>query len=179
MPMSRPLTLEDFEAIRDAADDGHRYELIDGSLIVTPSPTWLHQVVSSRLLVLLAQTIPEPDRYAVLHAPYDVRLSDTSTVQPDLMVFDTSDGEPRLPLLAIEILSPSTRHIDTGLKWSRFAAAGIQHFWIVDPDAPTFTAWELREGRYVVAAEAVGDQSVTVPTPWPVTISPASLTQAG
>lgn len=177
LPMSRPLTLEDFEAIRSAADDGHRYELIDGSLIVTPSPTWLHQVVSSRLLVLLAQTTPDPDRYVVLHAPYDVRLSGTSTVQPDLMVFDTSDGEPRLPLLAVEVLLPSTRHFDVGLKRSRYASAGIAHFWVVDPDAPSLTAWELREGRYVVAAEAIGDQTVTVPTPWPVTISPASLTR--
>lgn len=87
------------------------------------------------------------------------------------------ERESGLPLLAIEILSPSTRHIDTGLKWSRFAAAGICAFWVVDPDVPSLTAWCLREGRYVLAGEAVGDQIVTVPTPWPVTVSPASLTR--
>lgn len=57
MPVSRPLTIEDFEAIRDAAVDGRRYELVDGSLVVTPSPSWRHQVVSSRLMAaLLAPT---------------------------------------------------------------------------------------------------------------------------
>ncbi|WP_256837821.1 Uma2 family endonuclease [Ornithinimicrobium faecis] len=175
MPMSRPLTLEDFEAIRGAADDGHRYELIDGSLIVTPSPSRTHQRVVTRLAMLLGQTNPEPARFEVLVAPLDVRLSELTTVQPDAVVL-LDDDDP-VPLLALEVLSPSTRHFDVGLKRSRYASAGIAHFWVVDPDAPSLTAWELREGRYVVAAEAVGDQTVTVPTPWPVTITPASLTR--
>lgn len=173
MPMSRPLTLEDFEAIRSAADDGHRYELIDGSLVVTPSPSRTHQRVVTRLAMLLGEANPEPARFEVLVAPLDIRLGELTTVQPDAVVL-VGDDDP-LPLLAVEVLSPSTRHFDVGLKRSRYASAGISHFWIVDPDTPTFTAWELRDGRYVVAAEAAGDQTTTVPTPWPVTISPMSL----
>lgn len=87
MPMSRPLTIEDFEVIRDAADDGHRYELIDGSLIVTPSPTWLHQRVSSRLIELLILSNPDRERFEVLHAPFDVRPGGPTNLQPDPMVF--------------------------------------------------------------------------------------------
>ncbi len=176
MPMSRPLTLEDFEAIRGAADDGHRYELIDGSLIVTPSPTWSHQVVSSNLLVHLALANPAPDRFVVLHAPYDVRLANDSVVQSDLLVFDTTEPDQSLPLLAVEILSPSTRHIDVGLKWSRYASAGIPHFWVVDPDGPGLKVWELRDGAYVKATSAEGDETAHVALPWPVTIVPSALT---
>lgn len=175
MPVSRPLTIEDFEAIRDAADDGHRYELVDGSLVVTPSPSWSHQVVSIQLIRVLLGSNPEPDRLVVLHAPLDVQLAEDSVVQPDLMVFDTDDEQPRRPLLAVEILSPSTRHIDIGLKWSRYAAAGIQHYWVVDPDEPSVTGWTLQDGTYREERRAVGDEQVELTGPWPVTLSPAAL----
>lgn len=177
MPVSRPLSIEDFEAIRDAADDGHRYELVDGSLIVTPSPSWRHQAVSSALMAALLRSDREPETLVVLHAPLDVRLAIDSVVQPDLMVFDADDQEPRVPLLAVEILSASTRHLDIGLKWSRYAAARIPAYWVVDPDEPSVTAWTLRGDTYVEAARATGDEEVTLPGPWPVTLSSRSLTR--
>lgn len=173
MPVSRPLTIEDFEAIRDAADDGHRYELVDGSLIVTPSPARVHQRVVSRLLRLLAQTNPAPARFEVLVAPFDVRLGSLTVVQPDVLVVDDS-GET--PVLAVEVLSPSTRHLDIGLKWSRYAAGGIPHYWVVDPDVPTFTAWALTSGTYGRVAHAEGASSARPVAPWPVNLVPSSLT---
>lgn len=175
MPVSRPLTIEDFEAIRDAADDGHRYELVDGSLVVTPSPSWLHQVVASRVMAALLGADPDPERFIVIHAPFDVRVADDTVVQPDLMVFDGHEVEPRRPLLAVEILSPSTRHIDLGLKRSRYAAAGIQHYWVVDPGEPSVTAWTLQDQTYLEPAREVGDTEVTLPGPWPVTLVPRAL----
>ena len=175
MPVSRPLTIADFEAIRDAAVDGRRYELVDGSLVVTPSPSWRHQVVSSRLMAALLASDPDPDRLVVLHAPLDVRLSTDSVVQPDLMVFDTDEPGPRRPVLAVEILSPSTRHIDMGLKWSRYAAAWIGHYWMVDPEEPSVTAWLLQGGTYVEDGRASGDDPVGLRRPWPVTLVPGDL----
>ena len=179
MPVSRPLTLEDFEAVRDAAESGHRYELVDGSLIVTPSPSWLHQVVSSRLMAVLLRSNPAPDHLLVLHAPFDVLLGSDTAVQPDLMVFDAHDDEPRLPLLAVEILSPSTRHLDIGLKWSRYASAGIPSYWVVDPDVPEIIAWQLDNDAYRQVAHASTDEQITLSTPWPATFTPQSLIVAG
>lgn len=173
MPMSRPLTLEDFEAIRGAADDGHRYELIDGSLIVTPSPLRKHQRAVTRLAFLLGQTNPEPGLFEVLVAPLDIRLNDETVVQPDAVVL-VGDDEDK-PLLVVEVLSPSTRHIDVGLKWSRYASAGIPHFWVVDPDTPSLTVWQLRDGAYIKGAEAAGDQTASVVAPWPVSVVPTAL----
>jgi len=179
MPVSHPLTLEDFEALRDAAESGHRYELVDGSLIVTPSPSWLHQVASSRLMAVLIRSNPDPDRLLVLHAPFDVLLGSDTAIQPDLMVFDARDDEPRLPLLTVEILSPSTRHLDIGLKWSRYASAGIPSYWVVDPDVPEVIAWQLENGAYNQVAHAATNQLVTLSTPWPASFTPQSLIVAG
>lgn len=175
MPTGRPLTLEDFEAIRDAADDGHRYELVDGCLIVTPSPTWLHQRVSTRLIERLLTTNPDRSRFEVLHAPFDVRPGGPTNLQPDVMVFTDASAPSPMPLLVVEILSPSTRHIDLGLKWSRFAEAGIEHYWVVDPQVPSITAWTLADGLYVVTREISGEDEAVLTGPWPVPVCPAEL----
>lgn len=175
MPMSRPLTIADFEAIRDAADDGHRYELIDGSLIVTPSPSWLHQRVSSRLFELLILSNPDRERFEILHAPFDVRPGGPTNLQPDLMVFTDASVEAPLPLLVVEILSPSTTHIDLGLKRSRYAAGGIEHYWAVDPDEPSVTAWSLRDDTYVQVGHGSAGTEVALTAPWPLTVVPAAL----
>ena len=102
-------------------DDGRRYELIDGSLVVTPAPSPQHQMVAGQLHLLLAAACP--DELLVLFAPVDVALDDHSVLQPDLLVTPRSSVTTRdilaAPLLAVEILSPSTRHIDLGLKKAR------------------------------------------------------------
>lgn len=174
MPVSRPLTIEDFEAIRDAAEDRHRYELVDGSLVVTPAPSRVHQRVVSRLLRLLAESNPVPSRHEVLVAPFDVRLGPSTVVQPDVLVVGDDDGAP---LLAAEVLSPSTRHLDIGLKWSRYAAGGIAHYWLIDPDVPSVTVWTLVGEHYERAAHGEGASTVHLAVPWPVDVNADSLTR--
>lgn len=173
LPLSRPLTLEDFEAIRRAADDGHRYELIDGSLVVTPSPSRVHQRVVTRLAYLLSQTNPDPTHLEVLVAPFDVHLQGLTVVQPDVLVLGPEDDAP--PLLAVEVLSTSTRHFDIGLKRSCYASAGITDYWIVDPDVPSLVAWHLQGDAYATVAEASADEVAMVQSPWPVALSAAAL----
>lgn len=176
MPMSRPLTLEDFEAIRDV-EDGHRYELIDGSLVVTPSPVPRHQAAVSELLFLLRGTAPAGHRVFV--APLDIRLGTDTVLQPGVLVVPRSAVGPQRiegrPLLAVEVLSPSTRHIDLGLKLSRHEAAGTPAYWVIDPDEPSLRAWELREGSYVQTSHVTADEVASLTLPWPLEIVPSTL----
>lgn len=111
LPFSRPLTRADLEAM---PDDGHRYELVDGTLVVTPAPSPQHQMVAANLFALLRAVCPP--ELVVLFAPVDVVLSDRTVVQPDLLVAGrgdfTSRDLPTAPLLAVEVLSESTEHYD-------------------------------------------------------------------
>ena len=174
LPRGRPLTRAD---LHDMPDDGHRYELIDGVLIVSPAPSLRHQHVSMELSVLLHAAIPPEMR--VLAAPFDVVLADDTTIQPDLIVApraDFTDRElPVPPTLAVEILSPSTRGIDLLLKKHRLARAGCPHYWVVDPDEPSITAWTLVDGAYVLTAEASDDQEFHVSEPFETAFTPAGL----
>ena len=174
LPFGRPLTREDLEQM---PDDGHRYELIDGTLIVSPAPKRGHQRAVGGLHVLLRSLCPS--ELEVLLAPFDVVLADDTVVQPDLLVARRSDFTERdlpvAPLLAVEVLSPSTRRIDLMLKRSRYEAAGCLSYWVVDPDEPRVTAWELRGGTYGLAGEASGDDPLQLSRPFPVTVVPSRL----
>jgi Uma2 family endonuclease len=174
LPRGREFTAADLEAM---PDDGNRYEIIDGALIVTPAPITRHQIVVANLYGMVRSACPSTLR--VLFAPYDVKLSELTVLQPDLLVASksafTETNLPSTPLLAVEVLSPSTRHIDLGLKRSRYEAAGCPSYWVVDPGVPSITAWELREGQYAVAGSATGDESVTLEHPFPVELVPARL----
>lgn len=169
-----PLTRADLDLM---PDDGYRHELIDGSLLVTPSPSWNHQHVVGNLFIQLRQACP-PDLYVMI-APFDVVLADDTIMIPDLLVARrdafTKRDLPRAPLLAIEILSPSTRRIDLMLKFSRLEAAGCPAYWVVDPDTPSLIAWELQDGAYTQVAKATGDESARLTSPFDVTVVPADL----
>jgi Uma2 family endonuclease len=178
LPRSRPLNRADFDALRDATpNDGRRYELIDGVLVVTPGPTLQHQRVLGELLVALHKACPRS--VEVLFGPLDVTLSDDTVMQPDLLVAPRTDFTerdlPTAPLLAVEVLTPSTRLIDLLLKHSRFEEAGAGSYWVIDPIEPTLTAWDLVDGRYVQVADVRGDEPYEARRPFPVTVVPAQL----
>jgi Uma2 family endonuclease len=169
LPFARPLTRADLE---HTPDDGHRYELIDGMLLVSPAPRWRHQEVLGNLHVLLKSA--SPTDLVVTLAPFAVALADDTEVQPDILVAPrsqyTEKDLPGPPLLAVEILSPSTRRVDLLLKRDRYQAAGIPSYWIVDPEGPSVTVLELVDGTYQEVARAAGDAPCAVSAPFPVTI---------
>ncbi|NUR97660.1 MAG: Uma2 family endonuclease [Kribbellaceae bacterium] len=169
-----PLTRADLDRM---PDDGRRHELIDGVLVVTPGPKFAHQDIAASVLVKLRLACP-PELCA-LAAPFDVVLSADTVVQPDVLVArrdDFAEGDlPGPPLLAVEVLSPSTRRIDVMLKFSRYEAAGCQSYWVVDPDTPSLIAWELQDGAYVQVAKATGDEVAHLTSPFDVTVVPADL----
>ena len=174
LPRSRPFTRRDLDRM---PDDGRRYEIVDGSLVVSPSPSRRHQRVSARLHALLADAAPQ--HLVALFAPIDVVLAEDTVFQPDLLVARTAEfdkpSHPVRPVLVVEILSPSTRRIDVSLKRDRFEAAGCPSYWAVDPDAPSLTAWDLHGGRYVEVARVEGEEEFTAVQPYPVVVTPARL----
>jgi Uma2 family endonuclease len=171
-------TVEDLEALERGS---HRYELYDGALVVTPAPNARHQIAVGELYAAL-RAVATPD-LQVLFAPYDWAVSNTTVFEPDLIVASKRDlarNPDRLeqsPVLAVEVLSPSTRALDLGAKRVAFAAAGLPHYWIVDAAVPYITALELDvdRGDYVEVGTAAGDELLVVERPFAMTISPSSL----
>ncbi|QDP96675.1 Uma2 family endonuclease [Microlunatus elymi] len=174
-PQGRAWTVADLEQFPE--NDGNRYELIDGVLVVSPSPAVRHQIVSAQLHLLLAANCPVDLR--VLAAPTDVVLADDTVVVPDLIVARRSDFTSKIlpvaPLLAVEILSPSNRLFELNIKHDRYRRAGVRSYWIVDPDRPSLTAWALNKDNYRQIAEVSGEQSFTAADPYEVTITPNAL----
>ncbi len=159
-------------------DDGHRYELLDGALIVSPRPTTVHQFVATRLASMLDRNCPED--LCVVAEPA-VQLDARTEFDPDLVVVPLDEvGDAKFmspPLLVVEIRSPSTALFDLNRKKAAYEKFGVPSYWIVDPDParPELTVFELRDCGYVT--EATSTQAVTVTRPFPVTIAPAQLTK--
>ena len=176
LPRGREFTRSDLERM---PDDGHRYELIDGSLVVTPAPKPLHQRAAFRLARLLDDACPS--ELEVLMAPLDVVLGANTVLQPDVLVARRDDFTerdlPTAPLLAVEVISPSTRLVDRNLKRARYEAAGCPSYWVVDPDVPSLTAWDLVEGAYVEVAAVVGVETFESRLPFPVSVTPSDLVE--
>lgn len=174
LPRGRPFTVEDLDA---TPDDGNRYELLDGMLLVTPSPSRGHQFASSRLQRILDAACPED--LLVISAPTDVRYGTDTAMQPDLLVVPREGFEdetrPLRPVLVVEILSPSTRLVDLGLKKARYEVAGCPSYWVVDPVAPAITVWELVDGAYVERAHVTGSVPLSVVHPYPLSGVPQDL----
>ncbi len=140
------LTYQDYVLL---PDDGKRYEILDGDLYMTPSPTARHQRVSRDLFLALAQHVQTHMLGEVLAAPLDVILADDSIAQPDILFISNErlpivrDWVHGAPDLVIEILSPGTRERDRTLKRHLYARYGVRELWLVDPEAKTVEVFRL------------------------------------
>jgi Uma2 family endonuclease len=174
-------TRADFEKLPEDAGDGVRYELLDGSIVMTPAPGLRHQRVVVRLLRLLQDAVV--DGFEVLVSPLDVYLPTGDILEPDLVVI-TPEAEVddkvqgAVPVLAVEVFSPSSRRRDVGDKLTAYRDAGVPSYWVVDPIDPRLRAWRLEDGEYVEVADIGGDQQWASEEPYAVTIRPADLCRA-
>ena len=170
-----PLTVADLDTM---PEDGHRYELIDGTLLVTPAPNTSHQSCVANLVAVLVGSAAGSD-VKVLPAPYDWVAGPGTLFQPDVLVARRADLGPkrleRPPLLVVEVLSPSTRRIDLATKRLAYADAGVAAYWLVDPDVPSLTVLELAAGEYEVVATVVGDEAWESENPVRAVITPSRL----
>jgi Uma2 family endonuclease len=168
------LTLAQFDAL---PDDGRRHELLNGRLLVTPSPLADHQRAVNHLNRLLVPACPED--LEVFLAPFDFRpKNNRSSLQPDLMVCRCEDVERdrvRRPLLlAVEILSPSNRAADLVTKRHVYEQAGVASYWIFEPEEAVLTVLELTNGRYVERTFK-DDEVFEADRPFPLRVVPAEL----
>lgn len=165
-------TMETLDVKKTYADyaalpEGAPYQLIDGELIMSPSPTPYHQLILKRLIKAFDDYVEQHDLGEVIPSPIDVFLSETTTLQPDILFIARERlpiiGKQRVeaaPDLVVEILSPATAYYDLKGKKRLYEAHGVQEYWIVDPEGQEIEVFVLREGRFERIAQARDEGSV-------------------
>jgi Uma2 family endonuclease len=155
MGMPAPETKEwTYEMLETLPDDGNRYEIIDGELLVTPAPAWSHQRVLWNLCVLFDTYLRQHPFWHGLFAPADVVFDARNVVQPDLFIVPLVDGkapqsleEAGKLLLAIEVLSPSSHRADRTKKRILYQRFVVPEYWIVDSVGRLIERWRLGDER--------------------------------
>lgn len=135
--------------------DTNRFvELSGGELVMPPHPTHTHQQIVGKLYRTMYDFVAERDLGTVQFGPLPVRLWPGKIREPDIL-FVAREHSDRIgeqaygpPDLAVEVLSPSTRHTDRLEKTVEYARAGVTEYWIVDPPGQTLEVFVLREGAY-------------------------------
>lgn len=146
MAMPLPVPRLTIDMLDELPDDGTRYELLDGFLLVTPAPTNAHQIVASRLVTMLSTALGPHSGARVVGVGAIQRGKDTQ-LQPDVLVYPASFSpsthwrEIRGWWLAVEVLSPSSRLYDREVKRGAYLALGVKEYWIVDPDTCSVDVW--------------------------------------
>jgi Uma2 family endonuclease len=155
-PMSTTTRRYTYADLLETPDDGNRYEIIDGELIVSAAPLVIHQWFLYLLSRRFGDHVDREKLGRVLFAPIDVLFSTGDTVEPDLMfirkdrlhIVSTAvvNGAPDILL---EVLSPSTRDRDLGIKLALYESQGVPEYWIADPEIPELILFVLGgSGRY-------------------------------
>lgn len=159
-------TADDHRALPAA---GPRFRLVDGELLrMTPAPPYRHQALVWELGTRLRVHARAGGLGIVVGAPIDVFLGDLDVFQPDLLFLSrdhldrvAEDGVHGAPDLAVEVLSPSTRHLDLGAKRKTYARDGVVEHWVVDPEALAITVYDL--GAVLAHRTLTGDALLASP----------------
>lgn len=160
------MSLEQWDALE--VDPTRRWELSEGTLIMSPRPKVTHQRISKRLIRLLDDHLPDglealPEIEVTTSASFPPSVRD-----PDIVVIRgrTVEGRTvRVPaadvVLVVEIVSPGSRRMDHVMKLHEYATAGIENYWIVDPETPSgdrFLAYRLDGDVYRPVTALDGDR---------------------
>jgi Uma2 family endonuclease len=141
--MTRPrikFTVDDYMS----TPEGTRYQLLDGEMILAPSPITRHQRTLFRLAQAISEFVVAHDLGEVFVAPYDVVFSRHDVAQPDVLFISnerssiiTDANIQGAPDLVVEVLSPGTARYDQGYKRTLYGRFGVREYWLVDPEADT------------------------------------------
>lgn len=145
-------TYDDYAAI---PEDGKRYEIVNGVLYMSPSPSWSHQEIIGEIFAHLRTYLRTTELGGVFMAPIDVELAPNTVFQTDVVVLlKTSHKKLKerhivgAPDLAVEVVSPTSETHDRHRKIAAYARAGVPEYWIVDPDSRTVEVLFLESGEY-------------------------------
>ena len=142
------------ERVLALPDDGNRYEVVDGELLVTPSPEFHHQDAVLALATILRPHVRANGIGVVSIAPADIELDDRTLVQPDIFVFEPPEG--RAPEHWRDVRSTPSGHrgplaqhrpVRRQLKRRRYQRQGIPEYWILDLDARLLERWRPGDER--------------------------------
>jgi Uma2 family endonuclease len=154
-----------YPELRLMPDDGKRYELIDGEIFVSPSPSEKHQRQSGRLFLSMGGHVVRHDLGRVYYAPFDVVFGEKTALQPDLLFVSKARlgiiGPEYIigaPDLVVEILSPSRPAYDRVTKLEQYALYGVAEYWIVDPMAESVEIYVLAGRKYELKGLFTGSQ---------------------
>ena len=168
----QPFTVSDLEGM---PDDGRRYELVDGVLLVSPAPGRRHQKIGYRLYPVLERACPP--EFDVIGAPFAVHFPTDghNELQPDLVVGRDEDFTerdlPAPPVLAVEVLSPSTAIHDVNTKKAVYERMGVGSYWVIDPGEESLRVFELDgHGCYQEVAKVAATEPFDAVRPFPVRI---------
>ena len=153
--------------LENMPEDGRRYEIHGGELVVVPSPRFAHQVTVGECFALLRDYARDAGGVALV-APFDIVFDEFDVVQPDVLFFRAErihllqpDAVTRhAPDIVVEVLSPSTASTDRGRKMRMFARYGVSEYWIVDPVARRIEVHALEDGVYRETQVASGGDTV-------------------
>ncbi|MBU1487598.1 Uma2 family endonuclease [bacterium] len=147
-------TYKDYQSLPASFDK--QYEILGGDLVMVPAPVPYHQRVSRNLEFLLWDFVKKNELGEIFYAPIDVLLGNETIVQPDICFITKkrlSIIKKKLikgaPDLVVEVFSPGTARIDTGIKETLYARHKVKEYWKVDPEAETIETLKLGEAGYV------------------------------
>ncbi|GFG85739.1 MAG: Uma2 family endonuclease [Mycolicibacter algericus] len=157
------MTLEQWDALEVAHT--RRWELSEGTIIMSPRPQITHQRISRELTRLLQDHLPDGLEALAEIEVTTIASFPPSVRDPDIVVIHSGMVEGRTAriratdvVLVVEIVSPGSRRMDTVMKLHEYAKAGIEHYWIVDAEAPEwFLAYRLDRELYRPVPVGDGD----------------------
>ncbi len=162
VPLPRTFTYRDLESF----DPDKRWELIDGVPCAMAGASLLHQSVVGELYVALKLHFKGSPCNVVL-APFDVKLSETNVVQPDLLVSCNDrlgqQFQEGAPDLVIEVLSISTLRHDRLRKWNLYARERVPEYWLVTPHPLMVEVLQSQEGFYLTKGVYAAEHTVRSP----------------
>ncbi len=141
--------------------EGERYEVIEGELVVTGIPALRHARAVEELALLVAEFVRGGGIGELYRYVAPVFINDYNVYLPDFVVYRVSAARPAewedfgLPMLAVEVLSPSTAKYDRGAKRQRYQGAGVDEYWIVDLDARLVERWRPGDPRPEILRDAL------------------------
>ena len=149
-------TVADFEKL----PEGTLCQLIDGEIIMSPSPLFEHQNIVSNLMFLMRTFIGKNQSGKVIPSPMDVYLDESEVYQPDIIYISNENSKiirdrvHGAPDLVVEILSPSNGYYDLVHKKKIYEQSGVKEYWIVDPMEKTVDIFENKTGKYVLISQS-------------------------